>query len=43
MNLSDEDKNVAIKRDAEAMARLILDIYLEKKIKEKENDDNVTR
>ncbi len=42
MNLSDEDKNVAIKRDAEAMARLILDIYLEKKIKEKENDDNVT-
>lgn len=42
MNLSDEDKNAAIKRDAEAMARLILDIYLEKKIKEKENDDNVT-
>lgn len=42
MNLSDEDKNAAIKRDAEAMARLIIDIYLEKKIKEKENDDNVT-
>lgn len=42
MNPPDEDKKSAIKRDAEALARLILDIYLEKKIKEKENDDDVT-
>lgn len=42
MNLSDEDRNAAIKRDAEALARLILDIYLEKKIRERENDDDVT-
>lgn len=42
MNSSDEDKRSAIKRDAEALARLILDIYLEKSVKEKENDDDVT-
>lgn len=42
MNSSDEDKRSAIKRDAETLARLILDIYLEKSVKEKENDDDVT-
>lgn len=30
---SDEEREVAIKRDAEALARLLLDIYLERETK----------
>lgn len=42
LRVSDEEKAAAIKRkrDAEALAKLILDIYLEKKRKENEIDDN---
>jgi formate dehydrogenase maturation protein FdhE len=31
--MMDEEKEVAVKRDADALARLILDIYLEQKDK----------
>lgn len=39
--MTNEEREVIIKRDAEALARLILDIYLEKKRKENDiNDDS---
>lgn len=37
--MTDEEIEAARKRDAEALARLLLDIYLEKKRKENDIDD----